>query len=380
MMDLSCREILERTGWQRTVGGHNPYLSLYARNGKRKAEVESEVGELEIFELPSARGCTYVIPRSQFALALTCSQGFADAATLRTAKNYLGVTDQEIETLGDAVVDALKDGPLDPAALKKKLGDKVRNLGEEGKKRGATTTLPMTLGILQTTGRIRRVPYDNRLDLQRFQYSLWEEPPLQGSPFSTQNEAFAQLADLYFRWSGPATIAHFQWFSGLGVAASKEAVKGMGLVPLEGSDGYFLHPGRATAWNEFQTPAEPEITFVGNLDSVALLRRDILTMIDPSQSQIQQFVSSKSTALGSSKDFGHHLILDRGKLIGFWEFDPGHHEVVWATFEPAHPLVKDRAEQVRTLISEDHGDFMSFSLDSPASRQKAIDFLRAFPR
>ena len=39
---------------------------------------------------------------------------------------------------------------MDPRQLKEELGDSVRNLGEEGKKKGAATTLPTALGLLQS--------------------------------------------------------------------------------------------------------------------------------------------------------------------------------------------------------------------------------------
>ena len=44
-----------------------------------------------------------------------------------------------------------------PDAIKQATGNAVRNLGDEGKKRGMITTLPLALGILQTRGDIRRV-------------------------------------------------------------------------------------------------------------------------------------------------------------------------------------------------------------------------------
>ena len=58
------------------------------------------VAPLEIHELPAARGCTYVVPSSEFALALAVGQSFGEAA-LRVATN-LGVTAREIDKLCDA--------------------------------------------------------------------------------------------------------------------------------------------------------------------------------------------------------------------------------------------------------------------------------------
>jgi phosphoribosylaminoimidazolecarboxamide formyltransferase/IMP cyclohydrolase len=62
-------------------------------------------------------------------------------------------------TCAAAVKSTLDSGAaLDPAQLKDRLGDQVRNLGEEGRKKGQSTTLPAALGLLQAAGEIRRVP------------------------------------------------------------------------------------------------------------------------------------------------------------------------------------------------------------------------------
>jgi len=54
-------EVLERTGWARSVGGSGPYLTLRARAAISRESVDAAVARLEIHELPAARGCTYVV-------------------------------------------------------------------------------------------------------------------------------------------------------------------------------------------------------------------------------------------------------------------------------------------------------------------------------
>src|SRR5688572_15721253 len=76
--------VLNRSGWARSVGGAGPYLSLHARAGTSREEADRAVKELQIHELPSARGCTYVVPADDFALALKVGQEFSKAP-MRTA-------------------------------------------------------------------------------------------------------------------------------------------------------------------------------------------------------------------------------------------------------------------------------------------------------
>src|SRR2546423_15587843 len=100
-------EVLARTGWARSVGGANPYLTIFARAGLSREAVDAELAAQEVHELPSARGCTYVVPRSDYALALTVGQGFGDTADMATAKKFLGVTEEGDEALCERVEAAL---------------------------------------------------------------------------------------------------------------------------------------------------------------------------------------------------------------------------------------------------------------------------------
>src|SRR5690348_9682504 len=68
--------VLAETGWARSVGGVGPYLTLFARAGTSREAADSAVSELRIHELPAARGCTYVLPAEDFALALKAGGGF----------------------------------------------------------------------------------------------------------------------------------------------------------------------------------------------------------------------------------------------------------------------------------------------------------------
>jgi hypothetical protein len=124
-------------------------------------------------------------------------QAFREAE-MKTARK-LGVTDQEIDRLRDAVSQALTDGPMDPEALKAAVGGAARNLGPEGVKKGITTTMPVALGLMQTVGEIRRIPISGQLDQQRYKYALWKPNPLAKWKLSVE-ESYVELARGFFRW------------------------------------------------------------------------------------------------------------------------------------------------------------------------------------
>jgi hypothetical protein len=69
-------------------------------------------------------------------------------------------------------------------------------------------TLPMTLGLLQSRGEIRRVPVNGRIDQQRYGFVWWSPSPLSGTQ-SDLDTASAEVAKRYFGWTAPASLNTF---------------------------------------------------------------------------------------------------------------------------------------------------------------------------
>lgn len=345
---LTAAQVLESVGWARSVGGAAPYLTLFSRAGIRRAEADAALAAVEIHELPSARGCTYVLPQRDYALGLTVGRQFAEAE-IKVARK-LGVTDDEIARLCEAVREALKDGPLAPDGLRAAVGDAARSLGPEGVKKGVTTTLPVALGAMQVTGDIRRVPVNGRLDQQRYKYALWSPNPL-AKWNTSEAESFVALARLFFGWTGCARAAGFQTFSGLGVKASQAAMAPLGLVPV--ASDYLALPETQAAIEEFVVPTIPQYSLVSNLDTIT------------------------GQMLHGAGEKPDHSIMDRGQMVGNWQFDPAAGEIVWTSTVRATAQLREAVAVTEAYIREDLEDFRSFSLDSPKSRAPRIQALRA---
>src|SRR5262245_7418753 len=354
--------VLSRSGWARSVGGANPYLTLFSRAGTSRTAADQAVQQMAIYELPSARGCTYVLPAEHFALGLQVGRGIPEA-DLKVLER-LGVARPEIDRLCEAVLRVLDTSkPLDPAQLKDELGDQVRNLGEEGRKKGQSTTLPAALGLLQAAGEIRRVPNNGRLDQQRYAYARWA-PPV--SPFSDA-EARTELARLYYEWTAPASLAHFRWFSGYTAATAKAAIAPLDLVDV--GDGLLAPPEVTKQLRAYKPPAKPAYSLVASIDAAILLRRDVPSLV----SSDAAIPGEKHQASGVM-DLPDHAILDRGRLVGLWQYDVEAGEIV------AHLLgggktdkaLHDAIARTETYVRADLGDVRSFSLDSPKSRAPRI--------
>ncbi len=366
-----CEEVLDRAGWARSVGGANPYLTLFARAGTGREQVDRDVAALKIHELPTARGCTYVLGQDDFAWGLQVGRDAAGEPFKVLAR--LGVERGEITLLEEQVLHALAEAadPLDPKQLRDELGESVRSLGEEGKKKGASTTLPTALGLLQADGRIRRVPVNGRLDQQRYAYTVW------GLPASTLDDdaARARLFECHLRWTGGATLKQSQWFTGFTVAQSKAASAAVGAVEVTTADGEVLwmlpdDVGRLAA---FEAPREEQIQLLAGTDSLVLLRRNSAELF----AEEDKGKKVLNATLALQADLPDHPILDRGRIIGLWQYDPGKERIAAWTFAPPTAAVEQRIGEVEAWIRADLRDFRSFSLDSPASRQERIDALDA---
>lgn len=368
----SPAEVLRQAGWSRSVGGVAPYLTLFSRAGLDREQVDAAVARTDIHELPSARNCTYVLPASDFALGLKLAQGFA--GEMKTAEK-LGVSAKEIDRLCEAVLRALEKEPLDPDGIREATGKAVRNLGPEGQKKGLTTTLPVALGKLQTSGEIRRIPVNGRLDQQRYRYALWRPNPLRDFGLS-EDEAYTELARRYFGWIGPATVAEFQWFSTLGVKAAKAALEPLKLEAIALGDDRMMLPGDRAKLEAFKAPKDPHYSLVGGIDSLVLLRRDLKGLLDPKDLARQVFCEKQTRPLGELSDLPSHAIVDRGRIVGLWEYDTSSQSIAWIAFVKKDKALQDAVLRTEKYVREQLGDARSFSLDSPKSRAPRVAALR----
>ncbi|MGI8418173.1 MAG: DNA glycosylase AlkZ-like family protein [Nakamurella sp.] len=362
--------VLTQAGWARGVGGANPYLTLWSRAGTERATADAAVAAMEIHELPSVRGCTYVLPAADFSLGLQLARPAAQASLAVVEK--LGVGQAAIEQLGHAVVEALSEAsePLNPRQLTALLGDRVQGLGDEGKKVGASTTLPTALTQLQAFGQIRRIPLDGRLDQQRYAYTVWE-PAASGI---TDGAARVELLRRYFDWTGGATVAQSRWFSSFTVGQTTAAVAELELTDV--GDGLLVPAEKLPDFQSFELAAEPQYRLLAGVDALVLLRRNSSELLEPQD--VGRVVPGDEAGIGVQPDLPDHPIIDRGRIVGLWQFDPEAGDIAAWVFagQPDEAL---RAEIDRTArwIADDLGDFRSFSLDAVQARRPRIDALRA---
>ena len=83
------------------------------------------------------------------------------------------------------------------------------------------------------------------------------------------------------------------------------------------------------------------------------------------------------SAAGSAlSDLLYHAILDRGRLVGFWEYDYDTQSIVWMTFRPESDALRAAVGETEQFVRDQLSDARSFSLDSPKARVPRIQTLQ----
>jgi hypothetical protein len=144
-------------------------------------------------------------------------------------------------------------------------------------------------------------------------------------------------------------------------------------VPTAAGDALWMLPADVERLADFSPPDGEQIQLLAGTDSLVLHRRnagDLFAGEDRDRKLL-------NTTLALQADLPDHPIFDRGTIVGLWQYDPGRERIAAWLFAGRTPAVEQRIAEVEAWIREDLGDFRSFSLDSPTSRQERIDALDA---
>ena len=127
---------------------------------------------------------------------------------------------------------------------------------------------------------------------------------------------------------------------------------------------------------KFKPYLKPQYTLVSCLDSIALLRRNLKDLLDRKDWDRKVFVERDTRVASGLTDFPNHAILDRGRLVGLWEFDGERGDIAWASFGLKDKALDAAVAETEKYVKEQLGDARTFSLDSIKSRAPLIAALR----
>jgi hypothetical protein len=376
-------EVIAATGWPRTLGGADVYLAVRARiPGMKRVDLEEAVKQSKVQVIPAVRGCIYLVPRVSVPLALRIAEELSAKRSEREHEKA-GISQKELADVAEAIVVALRKGPLSTDALRKALPEGVvRSLGEKGKKLGISSTLPPAVRHLEFEGRVERtIDAAGRLDNERYVWRLTAKSPFEGAKVPADaGSRHAQIAEIFFRHVGPVTQKDFAEWSGLSQRDARAAMDRVALAPVE-VEGYakdaFALEADLPALREASPPgARPSM--LPFEDNYVVLHGGPACLVDPKHHsrKIQVWGQTKGTTLGDVKHMSMRPLFDGDTLVGMWEYDPDADVVVYGTFDPL-PTAKKRAvaalaEDVGAFLRDDIGHAKSFTLDTvEAIRERA---------
>jgi hypothetical protein len=297
----------------------------------------------------------------------------------------VGVQEQEVHELGGRILAALADGMLSTDAVRKALpAGMLPSLGAAGKKVGMSSILPTALRLLEGAGRIRRQPETGRLDSQRYAWRLPQGAAFGGATAPDDEGALVQaMAALYFRQAGPATLNEFAAWAGVGKRHAKAAIAALALVAVG-------VPGLGDAWlfeddlADLQaSPSADELppVLLPFEDNYVSFRGALSCLGQPEDQDrpVKIGGSGKGRRLGDAAAMWQRVVLHRGCIAGYWEWEPDAQRVVTATFRkmPADRAqeLADRADRLTAFISEQLGHGRAFSLDNERQQRKRLGWM-----
>jgi len=325
----SIAEVVRRSGWIHSAGGTGPYLSLRARlpSLTRQHIDDSVYRDFDVVEVLAVRESMMLVPREDVAVALAAGRRATVARFSR-----LPIDAEELDALAEKIVELIGEGERTPDELRSRIPPKlIADLGDEGKRAGFGSTLPVALRMLQSQGRILRTGEDCRLDATRYSYRRW---PASIAIGDEPRDLDAALAERFTRWVAPARADDLAFFAGIGKTAAKKALASSSpaSAPPSLPKGVLLLPFR-----------DPH--FELRRDSDEVTRR-------------------------------HNTIVADGELAGIWEFDPAEQRIAWRTFHKVRGVEAAVAETER-FIRDELGDHKFYAFDHGRTRSSRIAALHA---
>ncbi len=379
---------ITRHGWPRTLGGASAYVSLLARQGTVDgARVDAAVDAGELWVLPAARGCIYLVPAADVPVALRWGWLTAKKRHDRDVERA-GTSWAELEDVAGAVLAALHEHEWSTQQLRRALPDgTVRSLGAAGKKVGMSSTLPLSLRLLESRGLIRRVLAAGRLDKESYAWRVLPRSPFEGVTLADDLSALAApFMGRFMAQTGPATRRELADWAGATQRDAKAALETLGAVPIdvEGAD-----------------PKDPFMVLPDHLDGLAqatVAEWNLLPFLDPYTDYRNRMAwiaqprhhdrelrvgGARTKPIAQLKTTWQRVVLRRGCLAGHWEFDPTSDRIVLGLYDAPAAGDTDQLQAlvggVRTVLVDDLGHGRAFSLDNDKSMLGRVETVRQLP-
>jgi hypothetical protein len=233
------------------------------------------------------------------------------------------------------------------------------------------------------SGVIRRFPADARIDSPKYLYELIH--PDDRVDLSAEGErpnVVARLAEIFLHRHGPATLDDLVWWTDVTKTEARRALARVHAERVE-AEGWrtdaWLLPRDVAAWRAFTDGKAADVTLLPFRDPFTYARRPPTILSDDPDAPVLDW-KAKRIRLRDADSLHHHAILDGGRLVGVWEYDPDEERIVtrlWSTDPRLKKRVADAAAETARFIREQIGDMRFYAADSAQSRAPRIAFCRS---
>jgi hypothetical protein len=377
-------DVLERTGFVRTLGGIDVYLALRARIptlARADLDVAAANGEVQI--VPAVRGCMYLVPRAHVPLALRVAELLSSGRAEREHAKA-GIRPGEVDELGHAVLEALGARSLSTDAVRKALPEgAVRSLGPAGKKVGVSSPLPAALRRLEFSGAIERRPEGGRLDTERYVWRRTQRNPVKGAAPAAA-DLYASLGEIFFRAAGVGDLREFAAWAGITQREAKAAAETLDLAPVEVEGRKAPHFMLQSEQDRLLAAPEAGIAFLAFEDNLLALHGGPAALVDDDHHDmpVPSWGMSRAVTLGEARHMALRCVVADSHIAALWEYDPAARQVVLGGLgasSRAHRVAMEKAaKDLAAFIREDLGHALSHSLDTEdalAERARAVETL-----
>ena len=141
---------------------------------------------------------------------------------------------KDVDAAVEAVRSVLNTDGLTTDGIRKALPTgAIRSFGKQGKKVGLSSPLPVALRVLEFSGEIERTLEGGRLDSERYLWRKAKRSVFAGARLPSDLVGLTtELAQIFFRQMGPATLKHFTEWAGVSQRDAKAAIAKLPLVSV----------------------------------------------------------------------------------------------------------------------------------------------------
>ena len=357
--------VLERVGWARSVGGTLPISPCSAGRACARAGWTPTSPPCAFTNCPRLATAPMSCPARDFALAPMVGGGASRSRGTARAAEKLGVTREEVDVLAERVLEQLHDtgGAADPAALRKSLASTSAVSATRASARASRRPCPSPWGSSRPTAGSVACPSTGGSTSSGFAHP-WPDVPTSRA-LSTARERFSPSTIGVARHREPSAFPVVRVDSR---SPRSKAVAELGLEPVAGTD-LLGTPASLTELRSYAVPRPPRSPSSGGLTHSCSFGATSTGSPTRPTASIPARPGPGTAAGGSLTDLPHQGIVDRGRLIGLWDYDPGAEDVVWAPITrltAAQRLAtQDAVARTAAYVRDDLGDNRGMSLDSP---------------